>query len=72
MTASWVVSVSERRNDIARSYHSPPHETVADARALAAIILGRSLVVGDGPWQEAIAGGRRTVTVEHMHDGHLF
>ncbi len=72
MTVSWVVSVSERRSDVARTYQSPPHESAADARALAAIILGRPQVIGDGPWREAIPGGQRTVRVEHTYDGRLF
>jgi hypothetical protein len=29
-------------------------------------------VIGDGPWQEAIPGGQRTVRVEHTYDGRLF
>ncbi len=49
MTVGWVVSVSERRSDMARSYQSPPHESAADAHVLAAIILGRLGVIGDGP-----------------------
>ena len=69
---SWVVSISERRHDVARTYHSPPHESVVDARALAAMILGRPFITGDGPWCEAIPGGRRTVSVENTDDGRLF
>ena len=72
MTVGWVVKASERRSDVARSSQSPPHESAADARSLAAIILGRPQVIGDGPWREAVAGGRRTVRVEHAHDGRLF
>lgn len=72
MIVSWVVSGSERRSDVARIYQSPPHKSAAEARSLAAIILGRPQVVGDGPWQEAIPGGQRTVRVEHTCDGRLF
>lgn len=72
MTASWVVNVSERRGDVARIYQSPSHERAADARSLAAIILGRPEVIGDGPWTEPIAGGQRTVSVEHAFNGCLF
>jgi hypothetical protein len=68
----WVVSVSECCNDVARTYHSPPHGNAADARVLAAMILGRPQVTGEGPWQEAIAGGRRTVSVKRTHDGRVF
>jgi hypothetical protein len=67
-----MIAASERRGDITRSYRSPPHERAADARSLAAIILGRSVLIGDGPWQEAIAGGQRTVTIQHTSNGRLF
>lgn len=53
-TVCWVVSVSERRSDVARSYRSPPHESAVDARSLAAIILGRLQVRATG------GGGRRS------------
>jgi len=68
MTKTWVVSVGERRCDVVRTYQSPPHECAADARALAAIILGRPALIGDGPWWEAIAGGHRTVRIDHLAD----
>ena len=69
---SWVVSVSERRSDAVRIYQSPPHESAADACMLAAMILGRLQVSGDGPWQDAIPGGQRTVRVDHTYNSRLF
>lgn len=38
--------------------------TPESARVLAAIILNRPAVEGTGPWREAIAGGRRTVSIQ--------
>jgi hypothetical protein len=72
VTVGWVVCVSERRSDVACAYQSAPHQSADDANGLAAIILVRPQVIGDGPWHEAIPGGRRTVRVAHTHDGRLF
>jgi hypothetical protein len=63
-----IVEVSERfsagltgRTD--RSYRSPP-QLREHAVALAALLLDAPGVPdGDGPWQRAIAGGRRTVSI---------
>lgn len=64
----FVVAVADRfspgltgRTD--RAYESPP-QSRDDALALAALLLDAGdPLVGDGPWQRALAGGRRTVTV---------
>jgi hypothetical protein len=72
MTVGWVVSVSQRRSDVSRTYQGPPRESAAAAHALAAIILGRSQVINDGPWREPIPGGQRTVRVQHTYDGRVF
>ena len=46
-----------------REYLSPP-QSLEEARKLAALLLdsGRDLD-GDGPWQRALAGGRRVVSI---------
>ncbi len=64
-----VVEVSEQfsaglttgRED--RRYRSPP-QLREHALTLAALLLGSPGVpAGDGPWQRAVAGGRRTVAI---------
>jgi hypothetical protein len=51
-----------------RDYASPP-QSREDALTLAALLLdaGRR-PEGDGPWQRAIAGGRRTVRLVQLPD----
>jgi hypothetical protein len=64
----FVVEVSDRfspgltgRHD--RDYRSPPQPR-ADALALAGFLVDAAEPLeGDGPWQRAIAGGRRIVTL---------
>ncbi len=62
---SWVVVVSEQRNDALTSrraldYQSPPHDEFG-ARALVELLSGGIPPAGPGPWRQAIGGGERTV-----------
>lgn len=70
----FVVAVADRfspgltgRSD--RAYESPPQPR-DDALALAALLLDAGdPLAGDGPWQRALAGGRRTVTLRQALPG---
>jgi len=68
---SWVMVVSERRNDALTSrsavdYQSPPHDELA-ARALIELLGGGGTPPdGPGPWRQAIAGGQRTIELRSM------
>ena len=73
---SFTVEVDDRfspgltgRHD--RQYRSPPQQH-EDALTLAALLLdsGQELD-GTGPWQRALAGGRRTVRLVQLPDGHV-
>lgn len=56
--------VEERGTDLRELRVGPLGE--ADARVLAALLLGRAAVPADdgGPWRGAVAGGSRTVALE--------
>jgi len=69
---SWVVVVSERRNDAlttrsAVDYQSPPHDEFG-ARALVELLSGGTPPDGPGPWRRAIAGGQRTIELRSVTD----
>lgn len=52
-----------------RDYRSPPQPR-SQARALAALLLDSAAGLdGDGPWQRALAGGRRVVRIRDSDDG---
>lgn len=66
----YIVRVEEHVNQPLRGragdrYESPPHDLSA-ARALIGMLLDRSAsdLAGHGPWQRAIAGGQRIVTLD--------
>jgi hypothetical protein len=73
---TFAVEVSDRfspgltgRHD--RDYASPP-QTREDALTLAALLLDAGAdPEGDGPWQRAIAGGRRTVRLVRVENGRV-
>jgi len=67
---SWVVVVSERRNDALTSrpavdYQSPPHDELG-ARVLVELLSGGAPPDGCGPWRQAIAGGQRTIELRSV------
>jgi hypothetical protein len=54
-----------------RDYASPP-QSRDDALTLAALLLDSGADLdGDGPWQRAIAGGRRTVRLVRVDNGRV-
>jgi hypothetical protein len=54
-----------------RDYASPP-QSREDALTLAALLLDSGADLdGDGPWQRAIAGGRRTVRLVRVDNGRV-
>jgi hypothetical protein len=62
---SWIVIVTERRNETLTSapsldYQSPRHDEDG-ARLLIELISGVTAPQGPGPWRHAIAGGQRTI-----------
>ena len=68
-----VVEVAERfspgltgRSD--RSYTSPPQPRERALLLAALLIDAAAPLDGDGPWQRAIAGGRRTVRIVPSRD----
>ena len=68
-----VVEVAERfspgltgRSD--RSYTSPPQPRERALLLVALLIDAAGPLDGDGPWQRAIAGGRRTVRLVPSRD----
>ena len=72
----YVVEVEDRftagltgRQD--RTYRSPP-QRMEEARTLAALLLDAGETPqGPGPWQRAVAGGRRVVRLEVVPEARL-
>jgi hypothetical protein len=64
-----VIVVAEARNGSARHARFGPLPE-PQARELAGLLLNRHEAVdGPGPWRCAVAGGRRTVTLEQAEGG---
>jgi hypothetical protein len=68
---SYVVEVEEHfspgltgRHD--RTYASPPQSRDEALTLVALLVDAGSDLSGDGPWQRAIAGGRRTVRLRFV------
>ena len=72
----YVVHVSDQVDERLTSHHgcsytSPP-QPAATARELVRALSACHEPPGEGPWQLAIAGGRRTITLTAAHpDGQL-
>lgn len=63
---TWIVHVRDAVDPtiaVAADYTSPPHTREA-ALALVTLLVGRTSADGGTAWTLAIAGGRRTVTLE--------
>jgi hypothetical protein len=70
---AYVVEVEERfspgltgRHD--RTYASPPQPRDAALTLVALLVDSGADLTGDGPWQRAVAGGRRTVRLRLVPD----
>lgn len=70
--SGWRVIVTESRcpalasSEGDRRYVSPP-QSERQARALIALLADQDVSAHSGPWQRAVAGGRRVIWLEPHH-----
>jgi hypothetical protein len=51
---------------VPRSYTSPA-QSEQQARSLIGVLLGAAGLQGPGPWTHAVAGGRRVIELDEVH-----
>ncbi len=49
-----------------RSHTSPP-QSEQQARSLIGVLLGAAGLQGPGPWTQPVAGGRRVIELDEVH-----
>ena len=49
-----------------RRYTSPP-QSEQQARSLISVLLGGAGLQGPGPWTQPVAGGRRVIELDEVH-----